>query len=169
MTRTRKLIIAAGIAAVVSGGGVAIATAATQQDPDPPELDRASEVAREAVGDGVVTAVEQDDDGGYDVEVRRADGTETDVDLDRSLQVTRTEDDGADAGDDANDDAPLDEATRAQAAEAALASVASGTVTEVESDDGGYEVEVRQRDGRETEVHLDRDFAVVTTQTDTDD
>jgi uncharacterized membrane protein YkoI len=114
MTRTRKLIFAAGIAAVVSGGGVAIAAAATQQDPDPP------------------TAVEEDDG-------------------------------------DADDDAPLDEAARAKAEEAALARVGSGTVTEVESDDGGYEVEVRQADGSEIEVHLDRNFAVVTTQTDTED
>jgi uncharacterized membrane protein YkoI len=113
MTRTRKLIFAAGIAAVVSGGGAAIAAATIQQEPDPP------------------IAVEQDDD--------------------------------------ADDDAPLDEAVRAKAEEAALASVGSGSVTEIESDDGGYEVEVRQADGTEIEVQLDRNFAVVTTQTDIED
>jgi uncharacterized membrane protein YkoI len=91
MNRKRTIITAATAVVLVAGGGAAIAAA--QQDPGPPELDRATRIALETVGDGSVTDVEQDDDGGYEVEVRRADGTETEVHLDADFTVVRTEPD----------------------------------------------------------------------------
>ena len=54
------------------------------------ERDRAGAAAEQAVGGGsTATDVDADDDRGtaYDVEVRAADGTEWDVDLDRSFEV----------------------------------------------------------------------------------
>lgn len=163
MTRTRKLIIATGVTAAAVMGGAAIAVA--QQDPGPPDLDRAAQVGREAAGDGEVVAVEQDDDGSYDVEVRRADGSEADVDLSPSFDVTRTEDDQ----DDDDDDLALDDATRTRAADAALAAVGDGVVVSVEADRRGYDVEIRHADRTESEVELDANFTVVGTERDDDD
>jgi uncharacterized membrane protein YkoI len=163
MTRTSKLIVAMTLSAAVVGTGAAIAVA--QQDPEAPDLDRAVEAAQAATGDGQVVAVEQDDDGTYEVEVRRPDGGETDVDLDASFAVIRTEQEDAE---DDDDDEVLDDASRARAATAALATAAGGTVVSVEADDGGYDVEVRHADGTETEVTLDANFQVVHSEQDDD-
>lgn len=59
----------------------------------------------------------------------------------------------------------------ARAAEAAIAHVGGGEITEVEVEDEGtslYEVEVRTADGREHEVELDRAFNVVDYEVDDD-
>jgi len=164
MTRTRKILIGTGIAAVLVGGVATIAVA--QQDPTPPDLERAAQVGAEAAEGGVVVGVEQEDDGTYDVEVRREDGTEVDVDLSATFEVLRTEIDPDDRDD--ADHRPLDEPTRTRAADAALAAVGEGAVVSVESDDGGYEVEVRHADGTESEVTLDADLRVVHVERDDD-
>ena len=56
---------------------------------------RAGVAALEEVGDGTVTEVEVDDDGdaGYEVEVRRADGTVVEVALDGQFAVVSVEND----------------------------------------------------------------------------
>jgi uncharacterized membrane protein YkoI len=52
------------------------------------ELDRASAVALDATGGGQVTGSEKNDEEGYyEIEVTRDDGTEVDVHLDRNLNV----------------------------------------------------------------------------------
>jgi uncharacterized membrane protein YkoI len=52
------------------------------------ELDRASAVALDATGGGQVTGSEKNDEEGYyEIEVTRDDGTEVDVHLDRHLNV----------------------------------------------------------------------------------
>jgi uncharacterized membrane protein YkoI len=163
MTRTRKLLIGTGVAALLVGGAATIAVA--QQNPTPPDLDRAAQVAADAV-DGEVVGVEQDVDGTYDVELRRPDGTEVDVDLSASFEVVRTEIETD--RDDPDDDRPVDEATRARAADAALAADGDGVVAAVERDDGGYEVEIRHADGTESEVTLDADLHVVHVERDDD-
>lgn len=163
MKRTTKILAGSGLAVVVAGG-VAGAAIAQSGDDTPPDLDGAVAAASAEVADGTVTGVEQED-GGYDVELRRADGTEVDVRLDTNFAVvkTDTEDD-----DDGEGDPALDEATRTRAAEAAIASVGEGTVAGVESDDGGYDVDIRRADGTEVEVDLDANFAVVNSETDDD-
>jgi uncharacterized membrane protein YkoI len=52
-----------------------------------------------------------------------------------------------------------------RASEAALAETGGGEVvdSEVEDEEGGYEVEVNLDDGRQMEVQLDADYAVVST------
>ncbi len=52
-----------------------------------------------------------------------------------------------------------------RASEAALAETGGGEVvdSEVEDEENGYEVEVNLDDGRQMEVHLDENFAVVDT------
>lgn len=168
MTRTKKLLISTGMAVTVIAGGAAIAVA--QQAPRPPDLgpadlERATAAGRDAAGGGEVSRVEQDDDGTYDVEVRRTDGTETDVALGPGFDVLRVEDEGREP----DDDPPVDDATRTRVGDAALAAVGDGTVTSVEADDGGYSVEIRHGDGTETEVSLDADLKLVGTERENDD
>lgn len=93
--------------------------------------------------------------GGATVAV--AAGTQT---LDRSFQVSGL---GPEQDDDSNL-GPLGTADRDQAANAALAKVGQGIVSEVERENDGtvaYEVEVRLDNGSEVEVGLGADFAVL--------
>ena len=68
-------------------------------------------------------------------------------------------------GDDDAPDVALTGTDLERASEAALAETGGGEVvdSEVEDDENGYEVEVNTADGRQIEVQLDADFAVVTT------
>lgn len=83
------------------------------------------------------------------------------VSVDRPVQVSTPT--GPEQDDDSNL-APLNTADRDQAANAALAAVGQGTVSEVERENDGnvaYEVEVRLDNGSEVEVGLGADFAVL--------
>jgi hypothetical protein len=70
----------------------------------------------------------------------------------------------AGSGDDSGD-VPLSGSALTQASEAALAETGGGQVvdSEVEDEENGYEVEVNLADGRQMEVQLDENFAVVGT------
>jgi uncharacterized membrane protein YkoI len=70
----------------------------------------------------------------------------------------------ADTGDDSSD-VPITGRDLQRASEAALAETGGGEVvdSEVESEENGYEVEVNLDDGRQIEVQLDADFAVIGT------
>jgi uncharacterized membrane protein YkoI len=161
MHRPTTLIAVTAFAAVgIAAGGTAIVTA--QDDSPPADLDGAVGAALGEVGDGQVTGVEQEHGGGYEVEVRRPDGSEIDVRLDRDFVVTGTDHDAEDDG----DDLPLDDATRSRAEAAALDAAGGGTVTEVEADGGGYDVEVRMDAGTSVDVELDAAFAVLAIERD---
>ncbi len=71
----------------------------------------------------------------------------------------------AGTGDDDAPDVALTGTDLERASEAALAETGGGEVvdSEVEDEENGYEVEVNLDDGRQVEVQLDADFAVVTT------
>jgi hypothetical protein len=60
-------------------------------------------------------------------------------------------------------DVPLSGTALEEAGRAALAETGGGTVvdSEVEGEENGYEVEVNLADGRQMEVQLDQNFAVV--------
>jgi hypothetical protein len=63
------------------------------------EFDRASAVALDAAGGGQVTGSEKhDEEGYYEIEVTRDDGSQVDVHLDRSLNVIDASSDGAGEG-----------------------------------------------------------------------
>ncbi|WP_110180550.1 PepSY domain-containing protein [Nocardioides solisilvae] len=165
--KTRVLVPAVAVVALLGAGGVAWAATSGDDRLGGDERDRVSAAALEAVGGGTVTDVETSDDRGvaYEVEVRAEDGSEVDVDLDDDLGVVRQETDDSDD----SDDRVLTDAERADAERAALAAVGGGTVTDVEaSDDRGvaYEVEVRAEDGSEVDVDLDDSFEVVSKETD---
>jgi uncharacterized membrane protein YkoI len=188
--RSKRVIISSAAAVAVLGiGGVAWGATANA-DPAGTERDRVGAAATEAVGGGTAVDVETSDDHGeaYEVEVRKDDGTEVDVALDKDLDVVAEERDGDDDADDRDDDRDddryddrdddrddrddtpepddrvLSDSERTAAADAGVEAVDGGTVTEVEaSDDPGeaYEVDVRDKAGVEWDVELDADFGVL--------
>src|SRR5437867_7349488 len=96
------LIAAAAIAALAGGAAIAVATGGDDKNSDKPitgnALDRASGVALQQTGGGRVTDTElRDEEGYYEIEVRRNDGTQVDVHLDRNFNVLNA---GADGGSD---------------------------------------------------------------------
>ncbi len=70
---------------------------------------------------------------------------------------------GATGSGDDSPDVPLSGTSLEQASEAALEETGGGEVvdSEAEDDENGYEVEVNLADGRQIEVQLDENFAVV--------
>lgn len=114
MSKKLKLILVAGAAlAVLGASGAAIAgttrggddgaavegTSAGDDGSGTPitggALDRAKALALKATGGGEVTATEvRDEEGYYEVEVRRNDGSQVDVHLNRNLDVLDAPADG---------------------------------------------------------------------------
>jgi len=185
--RSKRIVIPTIAAVAVIGVGGVIWSSASADELTGTELDRASSAALDAVGEGKVTDTEQgDEEGAYEVEVTKDDGTQVDVHLDESYQVLsqdvddenddkdRDENDDKDgdeneADENEADDRALTDAERSSAETAALEAVGSGTVTDAEAgDDRGeaYEVEVRKADGTEWTVELDASFRVLDTRAD---
>jgi hypothetical protein len=160
MTRTRIALLAVVTLLGLVAVGVAIAAA-----------DAPSEAARPT------TAVDDDD--------------EPDDDTDDAAETSEVDDNAAESGDDVaerDDDADdaddaarprVDDADQADPAEenvasgvadragaAALEAAGGGTVTEVEREASGYEVEVTRSDGSEADVNLDQAFRVVSVDQD---
>lgn len=174
--RSKRFWIPTVVAVTAVGvGGTALAVNASADELDGSIRDRAVAAAKAAAGPGTVVSAESSDrdDAGdreaYEVELRKADGTKVEVDLDKDLAVISREaegrdDDRADDRDDDRDDRALTAVERTRAGQAALAAVGGGTVTDVEaSDDRGvaYEVDVRTADGSEWDVDLDASYRVV--------
>lgn len=96
----KRAIPAIAAVAALAGGGAAVA-AATGGDDDATErpitgaaLDRAGAAALAHTGGGRVTETEAgDEEGAYEVEVTRADGSQVDVHLDAQFDVLGTEGD----------------------------------------------------------------------------
>jgi uncharacterized membrane protein YkoI len=94
MARRTKVLIAGAAAAVAAlGVGVGVAAAGSNGDDHEPAisgtaLDRASAAALDATGGGRVTETEVgDEDSYYEVEVTLDDGSQVDVQLDKSFHV----------------------------------------------------------------------------------
>ena len=110
MRSKRKAVAIAAAAVLAAGiGGVAIAGAAGGGDDDQRDtpitgsaLERAEAVALEQTGGGRVTGTEAgDEEGAYEVEVTRADGSQVDVHLDARFAVIGQARDGEQGGDEA--------------------------------------------------------------------
>jgi uncharacterized membrane protein YkoI len=106
--RLKGVLIATGVIAALAAGGAALAGAASGDD-DRGEggekaitgsaFERASAAALKATGGGRVTETEAgDEDSYYEVEVTKADGSQVDVQLDRSFRVVGSEADREDDG-----------------------------------------------------------------------
>ncbi len=190
-TRTKAVLAGATVLVVGGIGTSAVVASATGADVNPLSDSvpaEAEQAALDEAGSGEVTDSEADDEeGAYEIEVTRDDGTQVDVHLDQDFAVLSTEEDGADdegtddgaendgAENDA-DDRALGAAEQKQAEQAALAEVGGGDVTDVGAEDGSidgktvaYEVEVTRGDRSEVDVYLDKSFAVVSTVADTQD
>jgi hypothetical protein len=70
-----------------------------------------------------------------------------------------------------DDETPITSSALEQASAAALNYTGGGTVTdsEVGDEEGYYEIEVTMADGTEIDVHLDKDFSVIGSETETDE
>ena len=105
----KTAVIAAVAIAALAAGGTAIAAAGGDDD-DATEtpitgktLERAGAIALEHTGGGEVTGTEAgDEEGAYEVEVTRADGSQVDVHLDENLAVLRSVADDDSSGEDAD-------------------------------------------------------------------
>jgi uncharacterized membrane protein YkoI len=92
-------LISVGVAATVlaiAGAGAALGFAGADDEDatlSGPQADRASAAALRAIPGGSASAVERDDDATYEVEVRRADGSTVDVDIDGKYRVVGIDDD----------------------------------------------------------------------------
>jgi uncharacterized membrane protein YkoI len=98
MKTQTKVGITAMAAIALAAGGVGIA-GATSGDSETPirgrALEKASIAALDATGGGRVTASEVgDEESYYEVEVTKADGSQTDVQLDRDFNVVGQSADG---------------------------------------------------------------------------
>ena len=113
----RGLVATAAVAALVGGGAAIAGATGGGDDRDANEverpiqgadLDRASAVALKETGGGKVTGTEAgDEEGAYEVEVTRADGSQVDVHLDKSFDVIDSEADHEDAGGEGEDEGPV--------------------------------------------------------------
>jgi uncharacterized membrane protein YkoI len=114
MNNKRKWIAGTAIAVVLAGGasGAAVANSGGGAD-DRGEhshaikgraYDRAKAAALKETGGGTVTETEAgDEESYYQVEVRNADGSNTDVNLDRHFEVVKTKTENESHATDAND------------------------------------------------------------------
>src|SRR5262245_50317758 len=106
--RLKKWILAGAAVAALGVGGTAIAGGAGSDDNGGtgddgagkpitgPALGKASAIAIDEVGGGRVTGTElQDEEGYYEIEVRRADGSQVDVHLDSHFNVLNARGDGS--------------------------------------------------------------------------
>ena len=97
--KLKGVLIATGVIAVLAAGGAAIAgatggggDAGDKAEKETPitgsALNRASQAALKEVGSGRVTQTEAaDEEGAYEVEVTKADGSQVDVHLDKRFAV----------------------------------------------------------------------------------
>ena len=111
-SRIKKWVIAGAAVVALGAGGTAIAGSAgsdenggTDDGPGKPitgpALDKASRIAIDHAGGGTVTETEfQDEEGYYELEVKRDDGTQVDVHLDSHFNVLNESADGE--GDDSD-------------------------------------------------------------------
>src|SRR3954447_2532864 len=100
--RLKGGLIAAAAVAALAGGGAAIAGATGGGDDGSGQpitgsaLDKAKAVALQETAGGRVSATEvRDEEGYYEVEVTRPDGSQVDVHLDRSFHVLDSQADGS--------------------------------------------------------------------------
>ncbi len=105
MHHKTRIAIVAGALAIATVGGAVAGAAASSDDHETPitgaDLDRASTAALSYTGGGRVTDTEVgDEESYYEVEVTLDDGSQVDVQLDRTFEVVGSKADIEDAGTD---------------------------------------------------------------------
>ena len=133
--------------------------------------DKVEAAAKEKVSGGTVLRVESSPDGGYHAHVRKSDGTEVVVEVNKDFEVTAVREfggpgggpgPGGPGGGPGAGEKPLTGDTADKVTAAAKEKVSSGTILRVETDAGpaAYEAHVRKSDGTEVVVLVNRDFEV---------
>jgi hypothetical protein len=104
--KNRKALIVGGSVLALAAGGAGVALGAGGGDDGSGQpitgnaLDRASAVALDSTGGGQVSATEvRDEEGYYEVEVKKNDGSQVDVHLDRGFKVIDSSGDGSGGSD----------------------------------------------------------------------
>jgi hypothetical protein len=93
----RKVLAAGGAVVVVAAGGIGVAYAVSgdsEEQASGPEAEQAKSAALDAVGGGSVVGVERQDGDGpgvYEVEVKRDDGSQVEVQVNGSNRAVGTE------------------------------------------------------------------------------
>jgi uncharacterized membrane protein YkoI len=191
----RKFFIVGGSILAISAGatGAAVAAGAGDEGDETvsgPAADHASAAAQDATHGGTANSVERDSENGatWEVEVTKPDGATVDVRLDESYNLVVVEGDsetgdadegteGAgenesagedESGPDDGDGQPITGSELDKASAAALRETGGGRVTASELDDeeGYYEIEVTKQDGSQVDVHLDRAYNVIDAESD---
>jgi uncharacterized membrane protein YkoI len=100
----KKGLVAAAVAVLLLvGAGVAYATGDSAAQPTGDNIDKAKSVALDHTNGGTVTETEvEDEEGYYEIEVTRDDGSQADVHLDRDFNVLTTSADN-ESPDDSNE------------------------------------------------------------------
>jgi hypothetical protein len=101
--KLKGILIAVGAIAALAGGGAAIAGATGGGGDDGngtpirgSALDQAKSAALQETGGGQVTGTEvRDEEGYYEVEVKKSDGSSVDVHLDRNFKLIDASSDGS--------------------------------------------------------------------------
>lgn len=102
-TRSAVIVGAAAAVAVTAGIGVAAGSGDDDRPLTGETYDRAVAAAREHTGGGEVTETEVGDDGAaFEVEIRRDDGSQVEVQLDRDFTVLGSEPDDDSGAEDAD-------------------------------------------------------------------
>ena len=109
MTKRTEIAAAAAAALALAAGGVGVAVATGGDDSEPPirgaALDKAGAAATKHLGGGRVSDTEVgDEESYYEVEVKRADGSQVDVQLDRDFKVVGQEGDSDKESEPGDDD-----------------------------------------------------------------
>jgi hypothetical protein len=142
---------------------VLVLVALATQGPDEPDAAAAQRMALQWTGAELADAPRRDSDG-WEVDVRRADGSLVEISLGPTLELRELDEERGAGGTAAHDE--VTGALRTRAIDAARTVAGPGPVRTVErEDDGSIEVDILATDQMILEVELDRQLGV----TDTDE
>ena len=138
--------------------------------------DKVEAAAKDKVSGGTVLRVESSPDGGYHAHVRKSDGTEVVVEVNKDYEATAVREFGGPGGPGRGPhgpgggpgagEKPLTGDTADKVTAAAKDKVSGGTILRVETDAGpaAYEAHVRKSDGTEVVVLVNKDFEVTSVE-----
>jgi hypothetical protein len=102
--RSKRITIPTIAAVAVLGVGGTVWANSAAAGPSGSDIDRASAAALAAVGEGKVTETETgDEEGAYEIEVTKDDGTQVDVHVDENFKVISQETESGDESDESED------------------------------------------------------------------
>ncbi len=127
------------------------------------DAEKATAAAQAKFPDGTVLRVETDSEGTYEAHVRKADGTEVEVKMDKDFNVTGVEEFTGRGGH--GMETPLTGAKADKVKAAVKAKFPNAEILRVETDsDGTYEAHIVKADGTEIEVKVNKNFNVTGTE-----